>query len=118
MKGIEQQNTPLIPSIGYEAAEPLWKRVPTKDKNGELLADFMVLIPKLNKQNKYTIGTVIDKLLIVLAQYQEVVVFADLNMKINILWVSLRPVVGMCTEIPAAIIQAVPEAKLIGERQH
>jgi len=118
MNGIKQQNIPLIQSLAYEAANPLWQRVPTRDENGIPLADFMMLIPKLNKQDKYTTGKTIDKLIAILTQYQDVVVFADLNMKINILWISMRPIVGMCIEIPATIIEAIPEAKIIGERQH
>lgn len=51
-----------------------------------------------------------------LAQYSDAVVFADLNMKISLLWVSVKPIKGMLAEIPSAIIASVPEAKLVSER--
>ncbi len=108
-------NSSLIHTLELEPAVPLWKRAPTRDENGDYLNDFIIIIPKLNKQGKFYIGKTIDKLGEVLKYYEKTVVFADLNIKKNVLWVSIRPVKGMCVEIPAAIKSVVPEAKLIGE---
>lgn len=52
----------------------------------------------------------------VLDHYRRVVVFADLNLRLNVLWVSVRPVPGICLELPAAIKYRVPEAMLVGQR--
>jgi hypothetical protein len=41
------------------------------------------------------------------------VVFADLNLKLNLLWVSLRPRPGAISELVAAIRLRVPEALLV-----
>ncbi|MEE9350922.1 MAG: hypothetical protein V3U78_01575 [Thiotrichaceae bacterium] len=108
-------NFSLMNTLEIEPSEPLWQRVPTKDEDGNYLSDFIIIIPKLNKQRKMYISSTIDKLAQVLNFYKNTIVFADLNMKKNVLWVSIRPVRGMCIEIPAAIKQAVPEAKLVGE---
>lgn len=108
-------HSPLINTLEIEPSESLWQRVPTKDTEGNYLADFMMLIPKLNKQEDHHISTTINKLSNVLSFYQDIVVFADLNMKINVLWISLKPIKGMCVEIPAAIKSVIPEAKLIGD---
>ncbi len=105
----------LIHTLDIEPSVPLWKRVPTRDENGHYLNDFIMIIPKLNKQGKFYIGQTINKLGEVLKYYEKTVVFADLSMKKNVLWVSIRPIKGMCIEIPAAIKIVVPEAKLIGE---
>jgi len=43
-------------------------------------------------------------------------VFADLNMKMSLLWISIVPVKGMMIEIPCEIMKLVPEAKLVSER--
>lgn len=110
--------SPLINTLEIEPSQSLWQRAPTKDEDGNYLADFMMLIPKLNKQGQQHIRATINNLSKVLNDYQDVIVFADLNMKINVLWISLKPVKGMCVEIPAAISQAVPEAKLIGDNSH
>ena len=95
---------------------PLWQRVPTKDETGKYLGDFMMIIPKLKSANSEHRKNTLDALNRVLTHYQDVVVFADLNMKMNLLWVSIKPKRGMFSEIPAAIIECVPEAKLITER--
>jgi len=105
----------LISTLDIEPSQPLWQRVPTKDENGDYLNDFIIIIPKLNKQGKWYISQTINKLGEVLAFYEKIVVFADLNLKKNVLWVSIRAVEGMTLEIPAAIKLVVPEAKLIGE---
>jgi hypothetical protein len=49
----------------------------------------------------------------VLKHYGSWVVFADLNMRTNLLWVSIRPRPGLTLEIPAAIKTLVPEALLL-----
>ena len=95
---------------------PLWQRVPTKDETGKYLGDFMMIIPKLKTASSEHRKNTLDALNLVLTRYQDVVVFADLNMKMNLLWVSIKPIKGMFSEIPAAIIECVPEAKLVSER--
>jgi len=117
MNKLSEQQTQLTHSLGYKASTPLWQRVPTKDDQGKLLADFMIIIPKLNKQPSYVISKTIQKLQIALQQHDETVFFADLNIRINILWISYQARKGKCIDIATTIINAVPEAKLIAERQ-
>jgi hypothetical protein len=95
---------------------PLWQRVPTKDETGKYLGDFMMIIPKLKTASSEHQRKTLNALNCVLTRYQDVVVFADLNLKMNLLWISIKPKKGMFAEIPAAIIESVPEAKLISER--
>jgi len=105
-------------TLELEPNTPLWQRVPTKDASGKYLGDFMMLIPKLKTASpahqKYTL----DALNCVLNRYQDTVVFADLNLKMNVLWISIKPIQGMIAEISSAIIKSVPEAKIISERPH
>jgi len=107
----------LINTLSCAPNTPLWQRAPTKDKDGTLLSDFMMIIPKLKKRSSEYRRQVLDILIEVLQRYEDVIVFADLNLKINVLWVSLRPVKGMCLEIPAAIKVAVPEALLVANNR-
>ncbi len=95
---------------------PLWQRVPTKDDSGKYLGDFMMIIPKLKTASSEHRKKTLDALTLVLTRYQDVIVFADFNMKMNLLWISIKPKKGMFAEIPAAIIECIPEAKLISER--
>ena len=97
------------------AAEPLWSHVPTNDDEGQRLSDFMMLIPKLRNQPQHHIQHVLGQIQDVLERYQHAVVFADLNLKLNVLWVSVKPVPGICLELPAAILDSVPEARLVAQ---
>lgn len=96
-------------------AEPLWKRAPARDAEGNPLSDFMMIIPRLRSKSPQTIKEVVLIIEKVLACYEHHVVFADLNLNINILWVSLKPVPGMCLEVATAINTHVPEAKLVAQ---
>ena len=97
-----------------DPAEPLWKRAPTYH-DGAPVSDFMMIIPGLRNKPRAVIQRTIDAIQSVLQLYGKVVVFADLNMKINLLWVSVKPVPGICLELPAAIQLKVPEARLVGQ---
>jgi len=50
----------------------------------------------------------------VLSRYEDRVVFADLNFKINVLWVSLENRPGLMSELVAALRIKVPEFHLVG----
>lgn len=106
----------LQATLEYSANTPLWSRVPTKDEDGRYLGDFMMVITGLKKASSDHRKKTINALTQVLAKYSDIIVFADLNMKMSLLWISIKPVKGMMLEIPAEIIRHVPEAKLISER--
>lgn len=110
-------SNPLLRSRTLRSGGPLWQRVPTRDENGKLLSDFMMVIPKLNRQSPEVIRQTVENIAQVLERYPETVVFADLNLKINILWVSVKAVPGICLELPTMIKQVVPSALLVGERR-
>ncbi|MFN3543919.1 MAG: hypothetical protein ACK4UX_03605 [Thiobacillus sp.] len=95
-----------------EPGTPLWQRAPTRDANGRLLADFMMLIPRLRLRPPQEIERTSRALHAVLSLHRDVV-FADLNLKLNLLWVSLRPNPGAISELVAAIRLRVPEAVLV-----
>lgn len=112
----------LSPTFGSPAlandcqpGEPLWRIVPTRDENGRLLSDFMMLIPRLCEKSAAEIERVTGHIRSILALHSEVV-FADLNLALNLLWVSLRPTQGAMAEITAAIRVMVPEAVLVANQ--
>jgi hypothetical protein len=92
---------------------PLWQLAPTRDTAGGRLTDFMMLIPRLRSRPRAEIERASRDIQAVLALHQDVV-FADLNLKLNLLWVSLRPRPGAISELVAAIRLRVPEAVLVG----
>ena len=96
----------------HQNNEPLYKRAPTHDEQGKPYADFMMLIPKLNRAGAPELKHKLAGLQAVLVNHSEVV-FADLNMRLNLLWVSIKPRIGLIERIAVDIQQRVPEAKLI-----
>lgn len=97
-------------------AEPLWKRAPTRDAQGRRLSDFMMIVPNLRKRPRHYITQTLREIESVLHSYEHVVMFADFNLKLNTLWVSVKPQPGICLELPAALKVRVPEALLVGQQ--
>ncbi len=105
---------PLKPTLLiHDASEPLRKRAPTVDENGAPLTDFMVIIPGLRKKSRPHIQRTTNEIHRILGCYSDVVVFAELNLALNLLWVSTRPVIGKHFEIADAIRSSVPDARLV-----
>jgi len=101
----------LFPMI--EAAEPLRKRAPAVDENGRALSDFMVIIPGLRKRPDMTIQRTMYDIHRILSGFGDKVVFAEFNVALNLLWVSIRPVTGMRDEIARALRNSIPDARLV-----
>jgi len=95
-----------------EPGTPLWQVVPTRDENGKPLADFMMLIPSLNKCPKHIIDITLINLQKALEQYTDVV-FVNFNLKINVLWVSVNAKPGVILEMVTSIQRLVPQAMLV-----
>ena len=102
-----------FPDVQY--SEPLWKRAPTRDNTGKPYADFMMVIPGLRKFESSRLNDIINKMGAVLKHYENDIILADLNLKMNVLWVTIQPHIGLSTEIAALIHHAVPEAKLVSQ---
>lgn len=101
-------------SVQFETSpEPLRKRAPSCGEDGRALSDFMMLVPGLKEKPKHLIDSTIQNMHLVLSRFNHVVVFAEFNLKLNLLWVSMKPVNGIRLEIASAIQDLVPEAKLV-----
>ena len=110
-----QDASSRLPEI--QQSEPLWKRVPTRNKHGKPYVDFMMLIPGLKKFESSKLQDVIKKVEAVLQHYEKDIILADLNLKINVLWVTINPHAGLTAEIAALIHHVVPEAKLVSQHR-
>ena len=109
-------NITCVPQIIIEPAIPLWKRVPTKDSDGKPLSDFMMIIPRLSSKPAYLIHYTIQQIQRVIDFYKQYIVFVDLNIKLNLLWVSLKSIPGKSLEVAAALHMLIPEAKLVAQK--
>lgn len=109
------QTAPRL-AAGMHPAEPLWKRAPARDADGRPLSDFMMIIPKLSKRPTEYVRRTLREIEAVLNAYQHAVVFADMNLRLNTLWVTVKPIPGICLELPAALKLRVPEALLVASK--
>jgi hypothetical protein len=112
MGNVSLRRAALLP----EPSEPLWKRVPTRSEDGGLLSDFMMIIPGLRSKPEQLIVRTVNKIQQVFDSYHHAVVFADLNLRLNLLWVSVKPIPGICLELAAALKDSVPEAMLVAAK--
>ncbi len=98
---------------GWTHAEPLWKRAPKRDENGHPYCDFMMLAPGLKHRPPEEIARIVEDVRLVLTRFESLVVFADVNLKLNILWVSLHARPGAFSQIVAALRLRIPLFKLV-----
>ncbi len=106
-------NTPRVSLSILDASEPLRKRAPAVDEYGRALSDFMVIFPGLRKKSASRIQRTTQEIHSVLTSFGDTVVFAELNLAINLLWVSIRPVAGIRYEISEALRARIPNARLV-----
>lgn len=76
----------------------------------------MMIIPGLREKQGEELLGVVSKLEHVLNCYQKAVVFADLNLRLNVLWVTVRPIPRICLDIASAIHFVIPEARLVAQK--
>ncbi len=108
-------NSDLKLSIALSPAEPLWKLAPTKDKDGGPVSDLLMIIPKLKTKPEQYIKDTLANIEFALKQYNNDVLFANFDMKLNTLWVSFRAVPGVYADIVSTLKNSVPEAVLVGD---
>jgi len=110
---LEKKNsTNLKCSLELLRNEPLHERVPTHDEEGNPLGDFMMLFPGLRDMAETSLKEKVDILAEILGQYKEVV-FVDLNVPLNLLWVSIKYKPGLVLELSTFVKMRIPEAKLV-----
>ncbi len=108
-------NSDLKLSIDITPAEPLWKIAPTRDENGGPVSDLLMIIPKLKTRPKQHIKDTLANIEFALKQHHKHVLFANVDMKLNTLWVSFKAVPGVYINIISTLKINVPEAILVGD---
>jgi len=74
----------------------------------------MMLAPGLNKRPLPEVQAVMAIVHSVLNHYAHWVLFANFNLKLNLLWVSLRQQPGAMSEIASVLHAKLPMLKLVG----
>ncbi len=88
--------------------------VPKRDDEGQLLTDFMMLAPGLKHKPPEEVEALLVLVRGVLERFGDLVVFADFNLSLNLLWVSLKCRPGAMSVVVAALRARVPMLKLVG----
>jgi len=88
-------------------------RAPSRDENGKPYIDFMMLIPGLKQQDQAGLESIMLKIKNCLKAFESVVVYVDLNTRLNLLWISIKPVPEISQHIMQAIQHEIPTAKVV-----
>ncbi len=102
-------------SVNLTPAEPLWKVVPTRDADGGPVSDVLMIIPKLKTKPEHHIKATLANIEFALKRFGDEILFANLDMKLNTLWVSFKAVPGVYTDIVSSLKTNVPEAVIVGD---
>lgn len=102
-------------SVCINPAEPLWKLAPTRDEDGGPVSDVLMIIPKLKTKPELYIKDTLANIEFALKQFSNEILFANLDMKLNTLWVSFKAVPGVYVAIVDALKINIPEAVLVGD---
>jgi hypothetical protein len=76
----------------------------------------MMIIPGLREKRSAEVMSIVSRVERVLSHYRNAVVFADLNLRLNVLWVTVRPIPRISLDIASAIHFVVPEARLVAQK--
>lgn len=102
-----------IKSMQRADVTPLWQRTPGRDEQGVACVDFMMLIPRLKKADEFTLQTCMAKIRGSLEPFHENLVYVDLNVQLNLLWVSSRQQPGIISRMVDSIRKSIPEARVV-----
>lgn len=108
---------PRFDSISGQRLQPgnyLWHYAPTHGADGGPVTDFMMLVPGFRRISNTGRELFTAQLQCVFDDFGDQIVFANLNLRLGILWVTVPPQPGLCGEIAAAIQERLPDAKLVG----
>mgnify|MGYP003573506798 FL=1 len=112
---LAMDNKELKLSVDIEPAQPLWKLAPTSDEEGGPVSDLLMIIPKLKTKPEQYIKDTLANIESALKQFSNEVLFANVDMKLNTLWVSFKAVPGVYGDIVCTLKTNVPEAVLVGD---
>jgi len=90
----------------------LWRYAPARDLHGRSLSDLMLLLPGL-PGNRHLSILVRQQIQEVLEGFGERIQFADLNLRLGILWVTVDSEPGLCGEVADAIRARIEGARVV-----
>lgn len=99
---------------GFEPCGPLHQRAPGRDRQGRPASDLMLLLPGVKKGLPTVVERVTSELMATLAGFGEQVLFAELNLKLGLVWVSVEGRPGLCDAVAQTVRARLPETRVVG----
>jgi hypothetical protein len=109
---IHRKSESLEGSAKMSPGGDLWRYAPVRDTQGRALSDLMLLLPGLQKGGTLPV-LVRQQLQEVLVGFGDRIQFADLNLRLGILWVTVVSEPGLCGEVAAAIRARIEGARMV-----
>ena len=100
------------PALSLEGGG-LWRYVPVSNSDNKAFCDFMVLLPGI-KKNRTLQVMIRHQLQEVLKGFGDQIIFADLNLHLGLVWVTVTPEPGLCSDVAEAIHSRVDGARVVG----
>ncbi len=112
--GNSSQKLVLAAAPVFGPGGPLHQRAPTRASAGRPVSDLMLLLPGLRGGLEPVVSRVSAELSAILAGFGERVLFAELNLKLGLVWVTVPGEPGLCHEVAQAVRAQLPETRVIG----
>lgn len=104
----------LAAAPAFSPGGPLYQRAPTRRSAGRPVSDLMLLLPGLKRGLEPVVSRVTGELTAILATFGEQVLFAELNLKLGLLWVTVPAEPGLCHEVAQRVRAHLPETRVVG----
>lgn len=104
----------LASSPGFEPGGPLHRRAPTRVTAGQPVSDLMLLLPGLRRGLEPVVSRVTAELGAILGTMGDQVLFAELNLKLGLLWVTVPAEPGLCHQVAQTVRAHLPEVRVVG----
>ena len=103
----------VLSTAAYSAGTPLWQHVPTR-QGDQAVSDFLLYIPAFRRRGEHYPDYVAQMVLQVCRALDDKVIFANLDARLGLIWVSIPAEPGVCGRVAAALQVVLPEALLVG----
>jgi hypothetical protein len=90
----------------------LWRYAPARDPQGQALSDLMMLLPMF-PANRHRSIVIQQQVQAVLEGFGDRIAFADLNLRLGILWVTVVSEPGLCGEVADALKARIAGARTV-----
>lgn len=104
-----------VATSGAQPGSALWRRVPTRDPDGQLYNDCLFMLPGLKAGDAAHKRWVRSEIQAVCQTFADQVVFAELNEQVQTLWITIPVQPGLAGQLLAALRARLPHLLIVGD---